>query len=97
MNVHEAIYILLPNCFTRKATQAALGRAELIAALPGARVRVDGLVDGLAGGFRNSSQRRSRDCLPRWANRDAKVTDLSIHDVINPAVDENIADGAIFA
>jgi hypothetical protein len=86
MNVHETICILLPNCFTEKSTQPAL---------PGGRVRVD--VDGLTGGFRNSGQRRSGDRLPRWANRDAKVTDLSIHDVVNPAVDENITDGAIFA
>ena len=46
-----------------------------------------------SGGFCNRRKGRRRYSLSRRANRNAKVINLAVHDVINPTVDENIMDG----
>lgn len=43
-----------------------------------------------SGGCCNSSKGRRGYGLSRRANRDAEVVNFSIHDVVDPAVDENI-------
>jgi len=45
------------------------------------------------GGFCNRRKGRRRYSFSRRANRHAKVVNLSVHDVVNPTVDENIVDG----
>jgi hypothetical protein len=46
-----------------------------------------------SGGFCNRRKGRRRYNFSRRANRDAKVINLSVHDVINPTVNENIMNG----